>query len=37
MFESKGERIPPYEQCWVMGSAQALLLVATVAVVERCA
>jgi RNA-directed DNA polymerase len=28
---------PPYEQCWVMGSAQALLLVATVAVVERCA
>jgi len=37
MFDSSGERIPPYEQRWVMSSVQALSLVGTVVVIEHCA
>ncbi len=34
---SSGDRIDPYEQCWVMRSAGLLALVGAVVVTERCA
>jgi hypothetical protein len=37
MLASSGERMPPYEQRWVMDSVRALSLVETVVVVEHCA
>jgi hypothetical protein len=37
MLAINGETGEPYEQRWVMGSARALSLVETVAVVEHCA
>jgi hypothetical protein len=37
MLASNGDKIPPYEQRWVMRSAALLPLVAAVPVTGRCA
>src|SRR5450755_1899786 len=37
IFSSKGEIMPPYEQCWVMRSARRLTLAGAVAAAGRCA
>jgi hypothetical protein len=37
MFANSGDRMPPYEQCRVMRSAESLALVTAALAIDHCA